>query len=53
MPEEGSNGRFEIGPYRFTEVQSGRSFDMPLRFALLEWHDGSPTVTSGDFWNEE
>jgi len=53
VPEEGSNGRFEIGPYRFTEVQSGRSFDMPLRFALLEWHDGSPTVTSGDFWNEE
>lgn len=46
---EGETTRFRLGPYRFTEVATGRTFDGIFSPAYLYWQDGKPIVKMGDF----
>lgn len=51
-PEEDSDWLYRIGPYRFTESQTGASFEALLYYAELEWIEGRPTALGGSFTAE-
>ena len=50
--EEDSDWLYRIGPYRFTESQTGASFEALLYYAELEWTEGRPAVLGGSFTAE-
>lgn len=50
--EQDSGWLYELGPYRFTDSQSGASFEASVRYAELQWIDGKPVVRGGSFTAE-
>lgn len=51
-PDKDSDWLYRIGPYRFTDSQTGASFEASLYYAELEWIEGRPSVHGGSFTAE-
>lgn len=49
VPEQGEAIHYRLGPYRFTDTQTGKSFEGSLDFARLVWVEGRPTAQGGSF----
>ena len=51
--EEDSGWLYKLGPYRFTDSQSGASFEASVHYAELQWVDGKPVAHGGSFTSED
>lgn len=40
-----------LGPYRFTEVNTGKTEDRELYYPQLQWVKGRPTIVGGGFYS--
>ena len=51
--EEDSGWLYKLGPYRFTDSQSGASFEASVHYAELQWVEGKPVAHGGSFTSED